>query len=670
MKRIILLFITAFIAFNANAQWTDDIVNSTPIFTGYSNQSSPVVYTFPDGTTYISCLSFENDGGQVTQRYYLKKFSATGLPQWPGNGMIVCDKPSLSFSDNYSMEGLSDGNMLLFTKDLRKQRVFKYSETAIQPLNDVFIYKVSPDQTSVWDSEGIQLNNSRDKVGCVLPSFVVLDNGSVLATWSETLYDGAKNPSAFVFKKVSTKEGTILATDSIKPANTDTTYLKMNTITTVGGSTITSYFANTGGNVPRMLGIIGHDENLKRTFNSVVYAKTGVPNAGDMKMVADDEGGVYVLFAYVTRASKSAIKVQHFNNKGIASYPEPLFVANDTVHYEYSNPTGYFNKQKRCLTVFYASLENVKKTETIDVQEFNKSGFVTDVVGKTVMNYPVETGLVCNKAILLENGHSLLIYQTLDVNSKIRAVRFDMNYGEVWRKIVANYHPDLGKTSVKTGLTVGDIAGNQVVMAWRDERISTIFSGDVYAQNLQIDGFIGNKGVLEVIPGRLILTVGDTLHLKSILQPEGISLNATYKSNYPNLVSVDQYGAVKANAYGEAVITVSAFNGAQSIQIPVQILDTPYDNEGIHVFNGFSPNNDGSNDVFYIQNIDRFPGNKLTVLDAGGQIRYEVVDYNNSWNGIATVGPYKGNLLPSGTYYYVLELPNGSKKKGYVIIKY
>lgn len=77
-----------------------------------------------------------------------------------------------------------------------------------------------------------------------------------------------------------------------------------------------------------------------------------------------------------------------------------------------------------------------------------------------------------------------------------------------------------------------------------------------------------------------------------------------------------------------------------------------------------SPNGDGKNDVLIIDNIGFYPNNKLQVFNRYGNIVFEKNNYQNQWNGSAniskginTIFNGKGNNpLPSGTYYYILDL--------------
>jgi len=74
--------------------------------------------------------------------------------------------------------------------------------------------------------------------------------------------------------------------------------------------------------------------------------------------------------------------------------------------------------------------------------------------------------------------------------------------------------------------------------------------------------------------------------------------------------------------------------------------------------NAISPNGDGQNDVWVIPESVNYEFRRLTVVNRWGDIVYESREYNNDWGGT-----YKGNLLPEGTYYYILELENGPEDR-------
>lgn len=80
-------------------------------------------------------------------------------------------------------------------------------------------------------------------------------------------------------------------------------------------------------------------------------------------------------------------------------------------------------------------------------------------------------------------------------------------------------------------------------------------------------------------------------------------------------------------------------------------------NSEFSIPSGFSPNNDGVNDKFIIDNISDYPENKLTILNRWGSVVYEKVSYQNEWEGTNDNGVKIGKEdLPVGTYFYILDL--------------
>ena len=81
-----------------------------------------------------------------------------------------------------------------------------------------------------------------------------------------------------------------------------------------------------------------------------------------------------------------------------------------------------------------------------------------------------------------------------------------------------------------------------------------------------------------------------------------------------------------------------------------------------------TPNQDGTNDIFEIPNIDFFPENTVSIFNEWGDLVFYTAQYhntNNYWEGNSSTGM----RLPDGTYFYVLTLGDDSDSKtGFVMI--
>ncbi|MGZ3999881.1 MAG: NHL domain-containing protein [Mucilaginibacter sp.] len=73
--------------------------------------------------------------------------------------------------------------------------------------------------------------------------------------------------------------------------------------------------------------------------------------------------------------------------------------------------------------------------------------------------------------------------------------------------------------------------------------------------------------------------------------------------------------------------------------------------------NIFTPNGDGINDFWSIAHISDYPRCTVDVFSRGGQLVFHSTGYSKPWEGT-----YNGNLLPTGAYYYIIDLKDGRQK--------
>ncbi|MCW3077175.1 MAG: hypothetical protein JWO32_1784 [Bacteroidetes bacterium] len=112
------------------------------------------------------------------------------------------------------------------------------------------------------------------------------------------------------------------------------------------------------------------------------------------------------------------------------------------------------------------------------------------------------------------------------------------------------------------------------------------------------------------------------------------------------------------------VITNTATNKIDSITpspITINDLNGPCK---VKIYTGITPNGDGENDVWIIDNITDFPKNHVSIFNRWGIKVYETSGYDNdskSWPQKSEIA----SLVPS-TYFYVLNLGNGTILKGWV----
>jgi gliding motility-associated-like protein len=102
------------------------------------------------------------------------------------------------------------------------------------------------------------------------------------------------------------------------------------------------------------------------------------------------------------------------------------------------------------------------------------------------------------------------------------------------------------------------------------------------------------------------------------------------------------------------VVPVTSFPLTENILPPLTI--TPP--------NTFTPNGDGINDTWIISGLNSYPNCLVTVYNRFGSAVFKSKGYSSPWDGLI-----KANTLPTGTYYYVIDLGNNTSAiSGYVAI--
>ncbi|MNX74275.1 hypothetical protein D3C86_1057090 [compost metagenome] len=110
--------------------------------------------------------------------------------------------------------------------------------------------------------------------------------------------------------------------------------------------------------------------------------------------------------------------------------------------------------------------------------------------------------------------------------------------------------------------------------------------------------------------------------------------------------------------------TVTVTNASGCTQSQTFSITVAEDFAKIKANNILTPNNDGYNDKWWIDNIDFYPDNEVKVFDKAGRLVYGKKGYDNSWDGTLN-----GSPLVEGTYYYIVDFGNRTRVfKGFITI--
>lgn len=110
-----------------------------------------------------------------------------------------------------------------------------------------------------------------------------------------------------------------------------------------------------------------------------------------------------------------------------------------------------------------------------------------------------------------------------------------------------------------------------------------------------------------------------------------------------------------------------AVNLCASATVTVDIYDA-----SLKIPEAFSPNGDGQNDRLVFTGLEKYPSSHIFIYTRSGQIVYQSDDYQNNWDGRRMNGNSANlELVPTGVYYYILELGGTTRTiKGFIYVGY
>lgn len=146
-------------------------------------------------------------------------------------------------------------------------------------------------------------------------------------------------------------------------------------------------------------------------------------------------------------------------------------------------------------------------------------------------------------------------------------------------------------------------------------------------------------------------------------------LTATGAANYAwtgsnGIISGANSAVLTVRPTTTTTYTLNGTNASGCSQVQTFTVTVVDDLTKIKSTNILTPNNDGYNDKWIVENIDVYPDNEVKVFDRAGRIVYTKKGYDNSWDGNMNGAP-----LAEGTYYYVIDFGTmKAKLRGYITL--
>jgi gliding motility-associated-like protein len=290
----------------------------------------------------------------------------------------------------------------------------------------------------------------------------------------------------------------------------------------------------------------------------------------------------------------------------------------------------------------------------------------TNIVGNFVYNLVSVADVNCGQT---QTGSATVIIRPLPlaaiagtsavcINSNAPIITFTGSVGTAPYTFTYNVNGGTNRTVTSSNNVATVIAPSNIAGTFTYNLVSV---ADAYASQAQTGSAVITINALPVIN-----IVSD----KSIAVSKGemVILVANGAINYnwaaaADVISGQGTSTLTVRPKQTTTYTVTGTNASgcvstQSIRIEVA------EDYKIKPLNIMTPNGDGKNDKFVIDNIDYYPNNTLKIFDRSGRIVYTKRGYANEWDGT-----YNGSQLASDTYYYILDFGTNARQfKGHITI--
>ncbi|QNR84108.1 gliding motility-associated C-terminal domain-containing protein [Pedobacter riviphilus] len=187
-------------------------------------------------------------------------------------------------------------------------------------------------------------------------------------------------------------------------------------------------------------------------------------------------------------------------------------------------------------------------------------------------------------------------------------------------------------------------------------------------------GAVANNYSFNYVSGSLTINALPAIEIlsskgNSVSKGEMLSLTATGGNTYSwananGIISGQNTAVLNIRPSQTTTYIVTARNASGCSLSSSFTINVRDDFQAVKANNILTPNGDGVNDLWTVENIDAYPDNLVRVFDRAGRILFTQKGYNNTWDGTVN-----GQALAEGTYYYIIDFgPEKLKQKGFITI--
>jgi len=456
----------------ASAQWSTDPALNNAIAAKPAEQTVPKVAASPDGATWFGWFDSAASG---QYDLYVQRLDAAGNKTFPDGGLLVSDHPQASSLVDWALIADHLGAAVIAFTDVRDGAD-----------RDVFAYRIGPDGTFLWGSNGVQLSANDDFEPA--PRAAETTDNSYAFVWARLPDAGHGGIQLQRLAPNGVKQFpnplTIVSQAGESPAFCDL-------VAGLNGSILVSWVRDIS-----TFASLRHVRVQKfnadgapgwASFDSVYDAGTGVPIAHWPGIATDGAGGALLWWHSFVAGAYNAF-VQHVDAVGFQLWPHNGVAVSTLATQNHIDPTLSYDPASSNTYVFWNERNLVQSQWGIYGQRFDAIGNrnwgnegIAFLPLNTVFKDPPRSVPIGNGAMVFVADQPTGVFN----QQRVLGLRVDAAGNKVWgsNPVVVS-----SLLSSKSRLPVSIGPGSAARMAWEDDRNGTV---DVYGQCVRPDGTLG-----------------------------------------------------------------------------------------------------------------------------------------------------------------------------------
>ncbi|MCK6619054.1 MAG: T9SS type A sorting domain-containing protein [Calditrichaceae bacterium] len=465
-----------FLPFILSAQWSNDPLQNLAIADTVGEQVLPKIQPTSDGGCYISWFDSRDGNYSV----YLQRLNSQGAAQWSPRGLLISGHPQQTWLVDYDLGVDANDNAVLVFSDIRNGGSSDL---------DVFAYKISPGGAFLWGADGIGLSDLAAPEFEPAPKVAITGEGHAVVAW---LKSGAEDMVAL--QKISAAGQKLWGANGILLQGAAGESLAPCGVVPAGGDSAIALWKNTTG---PFWAPVTHLYTQKFAPDGspswdpagvLIYNLGRIPFFTEPGIYDDGQGGAFFTWEDRPSLSDFNVGVGHISAAGALVYPLNGIVVSTFTGRLHLNPTLTSLPQAGEAFVFWLE-ENINQSQYgIYGQKFSYQGDrLWSDEGKQFL------GLGGNQISFIRSaGADTVLYVSYFQSSApnafdaaVKAFRINRNGDYIWPST------ELSAASLGNKGRLSMIANTErrAFLVWSDERVDL---GDIYAQNVNPDGSLGN----------------------------------------------------------------------------------------------------------------------------------------------------------------------------------